>query len=336
VNSDSLSMEESAALFDGGTSHEPARDSSCTIIGPSNAGKTTFLVALQQACLQSGEDEFDLDFLADNEQTLQLLRLASDLLFDGLPMASSSEVVTYAFRVQVKDRRCSDPEFDCSMCVTDGPGGHLLPQERGARGRDSSEWDSLIAAARGAHSLVLCVDASAPQLAALYCGLPELITAMKQGERRLPHRRVLLLLTKIDLIIDAFVHSARGSQQDRMRPGRVDAGYQESATIARMLSPLGQAEALLGKIVEMIRAGVRSDAVFAVGACSALGLQALQTASRRKRGGLPSVAERLATWSPFGVREALLFLAAGDIRHPIERVPPRGQRAMTLIPLSLK
>lgn len=327
---------------------EPPRqpDLRCPVIGLPHSGKTTLLFALNQACLDEGHDEFNLEFIPDDPETVTLMQSASDFIFRGVELVGTIGVTHYNFRVFVQDRRNPEREHACVMSVTDGQGGHLFaPGAPGSRRLDG--WDKLVEQARVSECLLLCADASIASLEQLYHGLPHMLRAFRGPHRKLPQRRVLLLLTKIDVVINEFLASTRVWARARRRRGLRSSRALDlfaggvsrhgswpglpRETIARALSPLGQARVHLGKIVGLLQASIETDAVFAVGVCSAYGL-----AGPPEIDDVRSAQERLAAWTPYGVREALLFLAAGDIRHPIERVPRRGLEhaaSMRRIPL---
>lgn len=325
---------------------------SCTIIGPANSGKTTLLLAMQQACLQDQGDDFKLDFMPESETAAGLISLAGEFLFHGKTVRASRQVTNYSFRVYVNNLQAEKSECYCKLNVTDGPGGYLFPSERGSINIGTSSWMDLVEATRRSRSLVLCIDGSAPALETLYHGLPQLIFDLKKGHRRLPFLRVLLLVTKIDRIIAKFHQHAQNYQQhadsatssgnpalETMCPSSPI----NAATIARMLHPLEQTRQLFGRLIDMVQSGLDPTAKFAVGLCSALGFHA-QTGSAfvdslpEPSGQAESLAARFRDWEPFGVREAILFLAADVIRHPLYEVPktlaaPSGKSWNVRIPL---
>lgn len=314
----------------------PNGDGSCVVIGPARSGKTTLLLAIHQACLQPGEtdqrqqgenpyqqhagDGYKLDFVPESESTSALVGLAGEFLFRGKTVQASREVMDYSFSIFLSDLRQPGPELSRQITVTDGPGGYLFPGEGGGRNAGTSAWHTLLSRARDAQNLVLCVDGSNPGVDVLYNGLPELILGLKGDSRRLPYLRVLLLITKIDKVIDGF---CRGTEES-------GAGLGPSwrpALIARMLDPVAQTRQLLGNVIEVLRGSLSSNAILAVGVCSALGFDGktgnafastilTQAADRRV------VADRLRDWEPFGVREVILFLLAGVIQHPLAEVRP--------------
>src|SRR5438045_4800073 len=145
----SMSMDGTAVFSNDGTDPElwtdPVRESrpdveepleddqrSCAIIGPANSGKTTLLLAMQQACLQEQGDQYKLDFVPESETAAGLMSLAGEFLFHGKTVRASSHITNYSFRVFVNNLQKQAPEYFCRLNVTDGPGGYLFPSERGS------------------------------------------------------------------------------------------------------------------------------------------------------------------------------------------------------------
>jgi len=325
-------------------------DRSCCIIGPANSGKTTLLLAMQQACLQNeleGEEadekssRYKLDFVPESETAADLMSLAGEFLFHGKTVQASREVVNYEFRIFANNLTKKEQEYSCRLVVTDGPGGYLFPREHGSTDTRSRAWNDLLHTARQASSLVLCVDGSAPALETLYHGLPRLIHGLKAGAPRLPYRRVLLLVTKIDGVVNKFAEAVRDYRQFRrahstkvnpilevMHSG--SASYLSPAKLARMIHPLQQTRHSFGRLIDMLQSGLDGSATFAVGICSAWGLESRfggGVAKSRRTFAEDDVEEsvwRFQNWEPFGVREAILFLVADEIRHPLCPVPKIG------------
>jgi energy-coupling factor transporter ATP-binding protein EcfA2 len=311
---------------------------SCAIIGPANSGKTTLLLAMQQACLQEQGDPYKLDFVPESKTAAELMSLAGEFLFHGQTVRASSNVTNYSFRVFVNNLEKQTPEYFCRLNVTDGPGGYLFPSERGSSNIGSSAWGSLVDATRQASSLVLCVDGSAPALETLYHGLPQLIFDLKGRQRRLPYSRALLLVTKIDHVVERF-HEHASSYRHYTTPSSSKNPALDSlcfgpgsplnaAKIAKLLDPVEQTRNLFGRLIDMIQAGLDPGAKFAVGLCSALGFHAQSgsafiNSTARSSGEAGSLAARFRDWEPFGVREAILFLVDDLIRHPIHEVPKK-------------
>lgn len=317
----------------------PAEDKqrSCTIIGPANSGKTTLLLAMHQACLQEQSDQYKLDFVPESKTAAELMSLAGEFLFHGQTVRASSQITNYSFQIFVNNLEKQAPEYFCRLNVTDGPGGYLFPSERGSSNIGSSSWGSLVDATRHASSLVLCVDGSAPALETLYHGLPQLIFDLKGSNRRLPYDRALLLVTKIDRVVEEF-HEHAAKYQQYINPSSLNKNPAleslclgpgsplNAARIARMMDPLEQTRNLFGRLIDMIQAGLAPSAKFAVGLCSALGFHAQtgtafvnSTEPTYKEAG--SLAARFRDWEPFGVREAILFLVDDLIQHPLYEVP---------------
>lgn len=334
LEAESASVSESVPDLE-----QPLEDEqrSCAIIGPANSGKTTLLLAMQQACLQEQGDQYKLDFVPESKTAAELMSLAGEFLFHGQTIRASSHVTNYSFRVFVNNLQKKEPEYFCQLNVTDGPGGYLFPSERGSSNVGSSAWGNLIDATREASSLVLCVDGSAPALETLYHGLPRLILDLKGRQRRLPYSRALLLVTKIDRVVETFHKQAAKYQQSLHASsfGKNPALHAlcfgpgsslNAANLARMLDPLEQTRHLFGRLIDMIQAGLDPSARFAVGLCSALGFHSQtgsafvhSTVQAREESG--SLAARFRNWEPFGVRESLLFLVADEVRPPLHEVP---------------
>jgi hypothetical protein len=325
---------------DGFSSVEP-RDGSCVVIGPAQSGKTTLLLAMQQACLQVGQnrrhssgenpyeqhagDGYKLDFVPESDSTTDLVSLAGEFLFRGKKVQASREVTEYSFRVFLNDMEKPGPEIVRQITVTDGPGGYLFPGEAGWRNAQSSAWKDLLDRTRCAQNLILCVDGSNPAVGTLYHGLPHLILHLKGEQTRLPYRRVLLLTTKIDRVIDSFQRAPERRTADRSRRYPGFAFRWNSARIASLLDPVAQTRQILGKVIEMLQGSLASDATLAVGLCSALGFDretgaSFASTARHEICSTTTMAVRLRGWEPFGVREAILFLLVGEAQHPIAEV----------------
>jgi hypothetical protein len=183
----------------------------------------------------------------------------------------------------------------------------------------------LIAAAKRAHSIILCVDITRPQGSLLETRLPVLLAEMSdavtfaksypwharilQRFRRTPEKgkwftkrvlnadRFLLVLTKVDL---ACSFSERPS------------------AIASFIEPVTQARELVGvAVLEAIHSVLKPRATLAVGVSSAWGFHPITgQVLANERGNLikhPAESEEgiLKYWTPFGIREAMSFVITG-------------------------
>lgn len=318
-----------------------AREGSCVIVGPAQSGKTTLLLAMQQACLQAGQnrrnqhgenpyeqqagDGYKLDFVPESESTAALVSLAGEFLFRGKTVQASRELTDYSFRIFLNHLEKPGPEVSRQITVTDGPGGYLFPGEGGWRNAKSPAWKDLLDRAQSAQNLVLCVDGSNPGVDTLYHGLPDLILHLKGESPRLRYSRVLLLTTKIDKVIGNFQTASQEKCIGYSWPYPQSDSLWNGVRIARMLDPIAQVRQLLGKVIEILQGSLASDASLAVGLCSALGFDretgaAFVSTLQNEGNSNDTMALRLRDWEPFGVREAILFLLVGETQHPVAEV----------------
>jgi hypothetical protein len=292
-------------------------DRSTAIIGPALSGKSTFLFALQQACLLGGPDPYDLKFTPRGDKVGRVLKIVGDYVFRGLPIPATSAIDRFEFTIRVKKE--GEPEYECAMSMVDGKGATLFPSGS-ISGQQDEHWTEMVEDARRVRNLVICVDATRPRLETLYVDLPPLIEALSSPDGKLPHDRVLLLFTKFDRVLATF---SRGVTGPILGAPPVDMD-----TLARLVTPVGHARVQLGTALAMIKNAIRgpesaAPARMAVGICSAHGWRKIAI------GSLETPEEQLRTWQPFGVREALLFLTTDEpARHPVEDLPlDRAERA---------
>lgn len=337
-----------------------AGEGNCLIIGPSKVGKTTLLAALQRACHLPGRDNLKLEFVAEGNTSSRLTRKIVDIITDlrAGPDATAGENIEeretdYPFRIHATTpggtiiRR--PQRTSVRMVVHDGPGGAFFPRggEAGpdARGTIYRQWRKRLAAdGRVARSMILCVDSTDPEANLLEAYLGELIYDMSNLEtipepepfeqrlyrwvRRRPARpyrpyqrrclnvdRFLLLLTKIDLLCAGV-----GGHDKSFKP----------AKFAKLIDPVEQSRQLLGEhLLNKIRDALKPSASFAVGITSAWGFHPVSGQPFAGPDGRPGAAqseegvEILPYWRPFGVRDAIFYIATGECRGTVSRVMPQ-------------
>jgi len=326
----------------------------CVLMGPSNAGKTTLLQALDQACScpPDGDDRFRLEFIGgEGTSVLAEIGVRTVMEEDHNILNTSQNKEYEASITATREKSFWRPErqYVAHLRILDGPGGALFPtkldEERFAQ--YLAPWEEgLIRDALVSETLVLCVDATdaKPDLVTRYMrnilaklGQPyrrELEEplgyrvlkklhlareAERPGlERRIVARRFLLLFTKVDQLVS----------REPDWPEKPDEGYEppKPAHLAARLSPVQMACELLDESnLLRIRNALRPDADFAVGLTSAWGFHPLTGMPFMEADNAVGLStqprsQRLLNWRPFGVREALLFITAGQTSGAVERV----------------
>ena len=332
--------------------------SGCVVMGPSGSGKTTLLLALDQACSSPAEedDRFRLELVGGpGAGTSELAAWGIGTIMEAgkrvrptdLPGEYSASVTATQEETFWRPAR----QFVSHLVFNDGPGGLLFP------GRETTpdEFAKFFAERKGAEflravetaeTLVLCVDASEPraELVSQYMRsvlaeaakpytpqpsrplghrfLRRLRLAAKpkplRTERRIRARRFLLLLTKIDQLL-ARQLDWEDEDADGIEPPR-------PADLASHLSPVQTACELLDEsnLLRILNA-LQPEAEFAVGLTSAWGFDPYTGSPFMERDEPVALSseertQRLLNWRPYGIREALLFITAGEVRQPVELV----------------
>jgi len=303
---------------------QPARDG-CLIIGPSNAGKTSLLLALQRACGLPEAGDPDIRFVP-TPNTADLVRRAVRIMTDynSTPVATGA-ATDYEFDIVLQENGRSQT---IPMMLCDGPGGAFFPSELKTpfTVEDRNRWEEhLLERARLARALVLCVDSTNPASDKWEERLPKLL-AMASSGRRLSAQRILVLLTKIDTLC----HRAKRTI-DRLtttEDSRATVAHSLNAltveAMAHAIDPLEQVRALLGVyVLNELRSAAPDDARIAVGLCSAGGFLRPGGTRYWLDNGKPAIgftgsrATVLRGWTPWGIREALYFLVRGEARRPV-------------------
>jgi hypothetical protein len=210
------------------------------------------------------------------------------------------------------------------MTLVDGPGGTLFPNQPTALTPQFEEL--MVERVREADSLVICIDSAKPQLAVFRKQFSALLERVG-GKSRLgiPAKRVLVLLTKVDAAVAAAVQGAHRAhqqlQQDEWPTLALRVLRNNSITpyrLASLLSPFDFARATLDQAtLSMIRRSLDSRAQMAIGVCSSTGFYSDGSVfwDDLRSEIYPRIAqgpdERLRNWTPFGIEEAIVFLASG-------------------------
>ena len=256
---------------------------------------------------------------------------------------------TYEFSMTVTSGRRT---VGADVVAHDGPGGALFPSRHDLPNPQMAQWEEqLIDGATHADGIGLCLDATdADQLASCHLYLPGILARISSRpepppvraathwerlrdrigldsrpaadrRRRLHARRFLLLFTKADLLVGGRRVEQLGGEdwvQYEQRPDR----------LAEHIDGVRQAAELLGEsVLFRILAALPHEGQLGVAFTSAWGFDPdsgqpfmnpkghdplLMTAMHRQ--------QRLARWTPFGVREAMVFLLTGEVLAPVSLV----------------
>jgi hypothetical protein len=324
----------------------------CVLIGPSKAGKTSFIDACEQACVDPAalSSPVRLEYLGGAEtetQSERLYRILSEASYRRMGTTRTERSEAYLTATWPARFWRPAKRLGVHLSFTDGPGGALFPSKDDEGEEQLIPWHrQLIEESRQADAIILCVDSTSPQVDRTSRYLRNILAAIAQplriqpplpppGHRllrqmgrasdppattlkRIRARRFLLMLTKIDRLASGGLDRTSAAARRAFRAPVPRA-------IASTISPLALACEILdpSNIVRILNAVV-PDAEIAVALTSSLGFNAA---------GYPfaedDVPVRLSTeqadrqsadWRPFGVREALLFVLDGQTRGPVERV----------------
>jgi hypothetical protein len=342
------------------------------LIGPPGSAKTSFVHAVPQACYLPSRDSLRLEFIPEAGIAEEHPRALS-ILTGGEAREASRSISECIFELRAYPRRrrwSKAPPQTTRFSLTDGPGGAFFASSREAGAESTGFWRRRMEHAMvGATSLVLFVNAAKPDVTLIQRAFPSVIeklrtevgvppprpptwrrwlsrlpllrssrlldTATRQRtfERRLDLKRVLILLTRIDVLAaDAVETLRRGVSLGESRARHLAPGSWTPQQLAEAIDPVAQARSLLGPILlNLVRDAIPPQATLAVGVCSAGGFEpSAQGMPLLGRGGQPlrqfageSEDDLVRRWRPFGVREALLFVTQGRAGGTVREVTPR-------------
>jgi hypothetical protein len=309
-----------------------AGETGCAVIGPSAAGKTSLLLALGRACLLPEPGDPDLIFVPDDTTAGLMKQAIRESLDARFRRRASRKPVTYGFHLRPAapaTRWRKAPFSPLKVAIHDGPGGALFPAEKieGYTSEDVVRWQAqMFASAREASVLLFCVNAEHPQSDLWQTHLPGFIDQIAGHgvplQRTLAADRVLILLTKVDRLCERVVRG-EGSTAGRFVGGL----ERRPEMVARHLDPVEQARHLLGpSVLNLIRSALKRKAHLAVGVASAGGFNPRSGRSHWEPDGKPrqvageSADDILRRWVPFGVRDAIFFVASGRCRGTVRGI----------------
>jgi hypothetical protein len=297
----------------------------CIVIGPPGSGKTGFLQAIERACQVPVDEHYRIRVVPFG-RTASLMGQAISSFTTGQGLGQPFEVIdSLQFGVGIRrgskgSQRYSAETF-LEMIFKELPSRVAFPGSpiiNGSRPQEATEE------VRTADSLVLLVDALDPRTELWYEHLPIILDSFRESNARyLRVDRILVLLSRVDLLCDAVMRPHRLAGKASPRSFKRLAGA-TPADLAHAIDPLEQTCELLGKpILKAVLDVLRPGASLAVGIVSAGGFvhksgEPLWNATGQCwscQGGASSSALRL--WEPYGIREAVLYLAIGQADSPI-------------------
>ena len=325
---------------------------SCVMLGPAESGKTTLLTAIKRACDQPSDDGLNLEFIPGAETARKIKIAINNIVERQDGHKATIDVGTFPFEIHVSSKApnfWSPPlEEDLYVVLSDGGGGFLLPgKETIADDPATRKYrPELIETARRAESMILCVDISNPASTTLEKELAISFAEMSkptptwstvhwtakfwawlqrkpvpQPRKRMKSclnvDRFLLLLTQVDKLCH-----------------QVPQGIDRTVRFAEMIDPVEQARELLGvPVLKTIQNTLKPGSQFAVGVISAMGFHPRTGEPFADVDGTPlnldseSGEDILRRWTPFGIRDAIYFLATGKCRGRVKELHPADLRA---------
>lgn len=308
----------------------------CVIIGPSGAGKTTLLAAIHRSCQMIDDDGVEFKFISSDGRTADLIKLGINyILNDKKGFDATTTVERYPFYIKVAEKRKNfwslPPPIGLHIEMTDGGGGFIFLPD--------SPTDNLrremTRKIRSASILVLCVDASNPKLDMLSKELEGLITDVHRKIRISPETTfVQRLLNRINDVRfplpPAQIEPCLNVDRLLILLTQVDKltnSHRNPLDIAKRIEPVALAvdlltPELLGSLLKALKPGAQ----LAVGTCSAFGFIPQTGGTFADAVGKPNIVRKgsgeiaLRNWTPFGIREAIYFIATGKSRLSVKRI----------------
>jgi hypothetical protein len=319
----------------------PGRSNPCVMIGPSKSGKTTLLIAIGRACSLSYGDGLKLEFVAGENTANKMKETINKITGRKGGPEATLDVGEFPFWIHVteKPKNFWEVPLDTDLYMVMGDaGGEFSFPEAELEGSALGHRASLVGMAQDAAALVFCVDVTKPRADVLERELPVLLSRItKRMPVRVPvswqqrlrdklHRRqrspvqmrerrclnvsrFLILLTQVDKLCHKL---------------------DKPAWFASTIDPVEQVRELLGlSLLNSIQSALQPGAIFAAGVCSAWGFHPVTGHPFADANGKPinlvaeTGVEILRRWTPFGIRDAIYFIATGKCRGTVKRVTPR-------------
>ena len=320
----------------------------CVLFGPPGAGQTSLIAAFPRAAAVGGQlGVIPLPSLVELAARAMAAHRGS-----GPPLTSTERPASYGLQLRLPDGPSADGSSQVEIQLRDWPGRWLFPDAAAAPEVRSRRIERFVEEAREAACLVLCLDAQNPRrglddgllpvlLSRLAVSAGSLVPRLSSSNGHgglppvltprlvLPFERVLVLMTKADLLCGELIESLSAAAK---LPGSV-----LEATAARLtrtvrdaglsLDPLRLAEESLDDLLASLHSALRPEAALAVGLASSRGLDDREiepaAGDPARTAGAPSESTP-PVFPPFGLLESLLFIATGRAQPPIELVGTRS------------
>ena len=299
---------------------------SSMIIGPVKSGKTTFIGAIQQACLLSHPEDFyrllwrhsKLEQRNQDPQRLSLNELLKRLTLQVIKgpnakkhesLGATSQFAQYNFNIEGRSKEASSLQsrkiFDLEFSFFDTPGELMFPLDEQEWRSSEEQRDLLMKTAKNCKMLILCFDITLRSIEVLAIRLPEILQQLQNDIGIINPLRVLIILNKVDVL--AYNH-------------RADYPSLTPLEIAQRIKPIKEAKWCLGvKNLRQIKNYLAPNAEMTVALISTTGFQPngypvlndkgkTLIYSKNVRGD-----EIMEHWRPYGIYEVLVYLATGKI-----------------------
>ena len=301
-------------------------DPKTIIIGPTNSGKTTLISAFKCVCSQYRPNQkYTLSWLYGSSEnakaTKNLIKKPVQVIMGSTQQEGTSKVEEYTFIVEGHKNHSSkgDPLFSIPFHVFDGPGGAIFSTDSRTLDAQADHRETLVEALSKSDNLLICFDSNARNIELAQLSIDNLRGEIKElmpKARYLPFQRVLILLNKIDSLCRDTLR-ARGERE------------MSAKDLADIIDPFAQARHLIGQpLLDDLFKSIHPKAKLAIGVSSAWGFKPDGSPLFKKTGDAVKAPQGedvdtndfLEMRAPYGLYEALVFLAKGEVLPPLHRV----------------
>ena len=231
--------------------------------------------------------------------------------------------------------------FELNFSFHDGPGGAMFTDKEVVWREQELTRNAMLEDSKNAHTLVFLFDGNLRQSKLMHESLSRILPLLQRqsSHGKIGALRILILLNKADVVSERLY-----VEMNRSNPYQDDP-YLTPDVIAQQMDPLGQAIECLGlQSLKRIRNAMRADAELAIGLTSTWGFKSdgRPLVNNAGKPNFQTVHDRgadddfLAQWNPFGIRDALIYLATGKVSPTIHIVRPYDLVSPDVSSFSLK